>query len=155
MSARASTTSSSSATTPAFPKERIKVFLYEDLKDQEAFFAELFAFLGVDPGFRPDTSVRHRKASLPKSYALQHLVKQPGLAKAAVKQLVPAGARLRAKEWLASWNATAPERLDPDIRRDALRASLRRRLPPPRAADRKEPRAMVSLEAERTDLDAA
>lgn len=101
-----------------FPRERIKVLLYEDLKDQEAFFADLFAFLGVDPGFRPDTSVRHRKASLPKSYALQHLVKQPGPAKAALKRLVPPDTRARAKAWLASWNATAPERLDPDIRRD-------------------------------------
>ena len=101
-----------------FPKERIKVFLYEDLKDQEAFFAELFTFLGVDPAFRPDTSVRHRKAALPKSYALQHLVKQPGAAKTIFKQLVPAGTRARLKKWATSWNATAPERLAPEVRRD-------------------------------------
>lgn len=101
-----------------FPKERIKVFLYDDLKDQDAFFAELFAFLGVDPAFRPDTEVRHRKASLPKSYALQHLTKNPNAVKTVLKQLVPQSSRTRLKKWATSWNATAPERLAPEVRRD-------------------------------------
>lgn len=101
-----------------FPAERIRVFLYEDLKDQETFFTDLFTFLGVDPAFRPDTSVRHRKASQPKNYALQHLVKNPSAAKTIAKRLMPAGLRARAKGLASSWNATAPEKLAPEVRRD-------------------------------------
>lgn len=101
-----------------FPKERIKVFLYEDLRDQDAFFSEMFRFLGVNPDFRPDTSARSRKASLPKSYALQRLVKESGGAREVLKQLMPAGVRSRAKQWATSWNAKTPERLAPEIRRD-------------------------------------
>ncbi|WP_340110474.1 sulfotransferase [Pikeienuella sp. HZG-20] len=101
-----------------FPGERIKVFLYEDLKRPDAFFSELFTFLGVDPDFRPDTSVRHRTASHPKNYALQHLVKQESAAKAIFKRLVPKDARARARKWVASWNATTPERLAPEVRHD-------------------------------------
>ena len=101
-----------------FPREQIKVFLYEDLKDQAAFFSETFKFLGVDADFRPDTSARSRKASLPKSYALQRLVKEPSVAKAALTRLVPVGARSRAKEWAASWNSKTPGRLAPEVRRD-------------------------------------
>ena len=101
-----------------FPGSRIKVFLYEDLKEQDAFFTELFTFLGVDARFRPDTSVRHRKASLPKSLALQRLMKEPGIAETAVKRLLPAGARAKAKQWASSWNTKTPERLAPEVRRD-------------------------------------
>jgi len=100
-----------------FPPDRIKVFLYEDLKDQDTFFPDLFDFLGVDPDFRPDTSARHRKAQAPRSYALQQVVKQPSAAKSLVKQLVPAGARMKAREWIMSRNAVAPERLSPEVRR--------------------------------------
>jgi len=102
-----------------FPREQIKVFLYEDLKDAPAaFFAELFTFLGVDPAFRPDLSVRHRKASLPKSYLLQDFVKEPSMAKKVLKRFIPPDARTRAKTLAAAWNAKAPERLDPALRRD-------------------------------------
>lgn len=101
-----------------FARDRIKVFLYEDLKDQDAFFPELFTFLGVDPAFRPDTRARHRKAQHPKSYALQQAVKQPSAAKTLVKQLVPAGARARARTWIMSRNATTPESLSPQARHD-------------------------------------
>lgn len=100
-----------------FPKERIRIFLYEDLKDQERFFTDVFTFLGVDPCIRPDTSVRHRSAVRPRHYRLQQLVKQPGAVKTMVKTLVPERARIRARRAFTAWNATAPERLAPDTRR--------------------------------------
>ena len=42
-----------------FPAEQIRVYLYDDLlTDPEALWQDLFAFLGVDTDFRPDTSRR-------------------------------------------------------------------------------------------------
>lgn len=99
-----------------FPRDRIKVFLYEDLKDRDVFFSELFAFLGVDPAFRPDTSARHRKAQQPKSYALQQAIKQPSAGKALIKRLVPARARANLRRWAMARNATVPETLPPELR---------------------------------------
>lgn len=101
-----------------FARERIKVFLYEDLEDERVFFRELFAFLGVHPDFQPDTSVRRRQASLPASYALQRLVREPSGAKSLIKQILPATVRAKAKAWANSWNATVPERLAPEVRHD-------------------------------------
>jgi len=44
----------------AFGDNRMKVILYEDFKnDPRAVCAEIFAFLGVDAGFEPDTSATY------------------------------------------------------------------------------------------------
>jgi hypothetical protein len=43
-----------------FGARRIGVFLYDDLtRDPVAFMGDMFGFLGVDPAFLPDTSVRY------------------------------------------------------------------------------------------------
>lgn len=48
-----------------FPRERIRVYLFEDLKaDPAALMADLYAFLGVDPGFVPDTGRRHGRTGV-------------------------------------------------------------------------------------------
>jgi len=50
----------------AFPRERLKVYLYDDLvKDASALVADLFAFLGVDASFRPDMSRRYGRTGVP------------------------------------------------------------------------------------------
>ena len=47
------------------PRQNIKCFLYEDLVEQPAwFFTELFEFIGVDPGFTPDSSRRHNASGM-------------------------------------------------------------------------------------------
>ena len=44
----------------AFPREQVKVCVYDDLvADAPAFVRSIFEFLGVAPGFEPDTSRRH------------------------------------------------------------------------------------------------
>ena len=138
-----------------FPESQIKVFLYEDLKDQKAFFKELFTFLGVDARFQPDTSIRHRKASLPKSFALQRMMKEPGIAENAIKRLLPAGARAKAKQWASSWNTKTPEGLDPEVRRNLFERHFAEDCRRTRIPDRKEPRSMVSLEGPRAGLESA
>ena len=50
-----------------FDREQIRVVLFEDLvSDARGACRELFGFLGVDPGFAPDTSVEHNPGGLPR-----------------------------------------------------------------------------------------
>ena len=55
-----------------FPREQIRVYLYEDwLDDPFGMLGDLFRFLEVDDGFRPE--IRHRNVTLlPKSRRLHH-----------------------------------------------------------------------------------
>lgn len=47
----------------SFPREQIRIHLFEDLtNDPAAVAADLFSFIGVDPGFAPDTSRRHNRS---------------------------------------------------------------------------------------------
>ncbi|WP_170134088.1 sulfotransferase [Palleronia aestuarii] len=101
-----------------FPRDRIKVFLYDDLKDHDEFFTELFEFLGMDPAFHPDTSIHYRTASLPRNAILRDLVTKPSAAKSMLKRLLLAGARTLVKQRASAWNFRPPERLAPDTRRD-------------------------------------
>lgn len=58
-----------------FPVEQIKVVLFEDIKkDAVQVMQELYQFLGVDAGFRPDVSRHHQIGGLPKSQAKQTIV---------------------------------------------------------------------------------
>lgn len=48
----------------AFGKDRVLIVLYDDIrKDPVDVCRKIFAFIGVDPGFVPDTSVRHNDLS--------------------------------------------------------------------------------------------
>lgn len=52
-----------------FPREQVRIYIYEEaVRDPEPFVADLYAFLGVDPSFRPTALTRRVGAthSLPK-----------------------------------------------------------------------------------------
>jgi hypothetical protein len=54
--------------------EHIKVVLFDDLRaDTKGVMRELYEFLGVDPAFEPDVSVRHNTAAVPRSALLNSL----------------------------------------------------------------------------------
>ena len=79
-----------------FGPEQIKVYLYEDLKeDPVGMMQSIFRFLGVDDAFIPDTSLRHNASGIPKSRALQALINKPNALKSAIKPFVPEGMRRR------------------------------------------------------------
>lgn len=60
-----------------FGHEQIRVVLFEDLKkDPVGVTQTLYAFLGVDPTFVPDTSEQHNVGGVPKNMALQRTVTQ-------------------------------------------------------------------------------
>lgn len=69
-----------------FPKEQLKIFLYEDfLSDPRSVIRDVCEFLSVDPEFDPDFSARHNVTVTPKN----------ALAEKAAAILRPAGTQLR------------------------------------------------------------
>jgi hypothetical protein len=51
-----------------FSREQIGLFLYDDLvRSPQGLMQAIFAFLQVDPGFVPDTTVRFNRAGVPRS----------------------------------------------------------------------------------------
>lgn len=59
-----------------FKREQIRVYLYETLiHDPGAILQDIFNFLGVDPGFSPDMSVRYNVSGKQKSRIVQYIDK--------------------------------------------------------------------------------
>ncbi|MCB0115388.1 MAG: sulfotransferase [Caldilineaceae bacterium] len=57
-----------------FPRDQIRVFLYDDLcADATGLLKQIFAFIGVDEGFAPDTSTRHNTSAWPRQRLLRDL----------------------------------------------------------------------------------
>jgi hypothetical protein len=104
-----------------FPREQIAVYLYDDFQaDPRRVLRDLFGFLGVDPSFEPDMSVRHKVAGSPRSRALHTLLTRPNPAKGLAKRLMPPGWRARVYGALMQKNIVQ--------HRDRLRGDTRRRL---------------------------
>ena len=96
-----------------FPRERIRILLFEDLgRDPGAALRDLFAFLGVDPDFRTDTSVRHNPGGVARRAWLNDLLLRaaPALGPHAPAWLRRLGRRLR------DANEAPPPRLPPELR---------------------------------------
>jgi hypothetical protein len=76
-----------------FPRDRIRIFLYEEyLSDPHALFRGIFRFLGVDETFTPNLSVRYMESRIPRSFALNRVLRGSGLWHSA-KHWVPPGLR--------------------------------------------------------------
>lgn len=83
-----------------FPAEQIHVYLYEDLnRDAVGLAKSLFEFLGVDPQFTPDTSIRYNVSGVPKNpylHSIQGFLLSPNQpVKAMLKPLIPERLRKR------------------------------------------------------------
>ena len=62
-----------------FPRSQIHISYYEDLVSAPAqVLADLFTFLGVDPGFVPDISHHHNEPRIPKLSGATYLLKKWG-----------------------------------------------------------------------------
>ena len=73
-----------------FDRSRIRVYLYEDFnRDPEGTLTDVFRFLGVDDGFRPDLRTRFNASGRPRSARLQRLLTQPHPVKEAAKAVIP------------------------------------------------------------------
>jgi hypothetical protein len=81
-----------------FDREQIRVFLYDDFAaDPAAVLREVFAFLGVDPAFTPDTSVRYNITGTPRSRLVHAMVARPSVARDLLRPFVPTTLRRRVR----------------------------------------------------------
>jgi hypothetical protein len=94
-----------------FPREQIAVYLYDDFKARPvAVIQEMFRFLGVDPAFSPDVSIRYNVSGRPRSRLLHAALARPNAAKDLLKGLLPAGIRRRIRARLMQRNIQPTDR---------------------------------------------
>jgi hypothetical protein len=101
--------------TARFPRERLRIHLFEDLvRDPAALVAGLYAFLEVDPSFRPSLETRHnRSGGLIRGRWLRLLWTRTALLRAAVRPHAPL--RLRDAAFRAVTRRLEAPRLDPAL----------------------------------------
>jgi Sulfotransferase domain len=105
-----------------FPRDQIAVYLYEEFQARPlAIVQQMFAFLGVDPGFAPDVSLQHNVSGEPRSRLLHKALAHPNAAKDLVKGLLPEPTRRRMRARLMKWNILpTPPNLASETRRALL-----------------------------------
>jgi hypothetical protein len=63
-----------------FPRDRIRIYWFEEAwREPAGLMADLFEFLDVDAGFRPDTSRKHLARRVPRWAALNYFLKESQL----------------------------------------------------------------------------
>jgi hypothetical protein len=88
-----------------FPREQVSIHLYEDFEaDPRAVLRALFGFLGVDPTFTVDTSLRYNVSGRPRSRLLHAFLARPLAVKDLLKPLLPAPLRHRVRAKLMNRN---------------------------------------------------
>lgn len=81
-----------------FSREQIRVYLFEDLKnDPGALMHDLFVLLGVDDRFSPDSSRVFNPSGVPRSRLVHSLLFKPNVLKQLLKFALPAAALNRLK----------------------------------------------------------
>jgi Sulfotransferase family len=104
-----------------FGRERVKVFLYEDLSNVPiSVLQNTFRFLEVDDSIVPDVSLRRNISGSPRYKVLDSILRKPNPVKDALKTHLPAGLRWRlsgAFDELKTRNLTRPPAVEPGVRR--------------------------------------
>jgi hypothetical protein len=104
-----------------FGPERVRVIAQEDLRrDPAAVVAELFAFVGVDPGFAPRVDRTYHRSGAPRSRLLARALSSGPLG-ALARSLLPDGLRTRLRSRLQDAN-TGPRGAIDAASRESLRA---------------------------------
>jgi hypothetical protein len=102
-----------------FDRRQIKVMLLEDMeRDSGAFFAELFGFLGVDDGFRPELQ-RYNETGAARSLALHRVLYGSPTLKRWMRSVLPSSATYhlaRLQHRLRNANLSRSQALPPSLR---------------------------------------
>ena len=114
----------------AFDRDRIRVYLYEDLRsDPAGMVQDIFRFLEVDDSFAPDVSARHNVSGIPKSETLQAvylLLRRPNALRSVLRPLLPAKVRSkvrsRALSSIRKRNVARAPRMSPEVRAELTEA---------------------------------
>jgi Sulfotransferase family len=105
-----------------FPADHVKVCLFDDLRaDANGLLADIFEFLGVDPAFSPDTSVRHGQTGTINSTLARAVWTRSVTVRTALRPYIPAAIRDRALP-LASRSGLSRPNLEPELRTRMLAA---------------------------------
>jgi hypothetical protein len=103
-----------------FGRDRVAVYLDEDLRQAPVqVMARLYAFIGVDPTFRPDVSKRYNVGQgLPRSGGVQRLVYRRSPLKRLAQFVLPDAVRDAARRALLRLNQGERPALTPEERRE-------------------------------------
>jgi hypothetical protein len=108
-----------------FPREQVRVYLYEDLSDAPiSTVQDAFRFLKVDDSFVPDVSLRRNVSGHPKYKTLDGLLRSQSRIKHAAKIYLPARMRWRlskAFDDLKTRNLVEPPPLQSEVRRQLMK----------------------------------
>jgi Sulfotransferase family len=100
----------------AFPREQIRVLLFDDLRHDSAEYIQgVYRFLGVDPTFVPDFETPHAPGGIPVSTTLEGIFLRT--ARSSVKHYVPK----QAADWFRRLRARTmrqPPRLPTELRKE-------------------------------------
>ena len=81
-----------------FPKKNIKVYLYEELNDHpEQVLLDIYQFLGVDPTFKTDLTIRYNQSGIVKNKFLDKIYGQKGIINRTIKAILPSAAFYKLK----------------------------------------------------------
>lgn len=105
-----------------FGRERLGVYLYEDLEDDPpGLMRDVFGFLGVDSSFVPDAARRHNPSGVPKSRLVTSFLKRPNRVRDALKPLLPTRMRRGLSERLGRLNLGSAPGMRPRERERLVR----------------------------------
>jgi Sulfotransferase family len=101
----------------AFGRDRIDVFLFDDLReDPLRFVRRVYTAIGVDPDFEPDMHTPHNVGGMPSSRAIERLLTNKSLRRM-VDPWVPRRAADLARR-VRTRNLRKPPSLPPDLKRE-------------------------------------
>ena len=98
----------------AFGSDNFKVFLYDDLsKDASKLMTEIYSYLDVDSSFVPDTSKKSQVAQVPRSRAVNKLLKTSNpvrdLIASSLRVIMPLELRQKIRSSLVNLNSQGKE----------------------------------------------
>jgi len=101
-----------------FPREQLKIVFFEDLATSpRAFMQDLYSFLGVDDTFHPHVEKKYNVGGVPKSNALQTLIKGNFAIKTYAKKLIPSRLYEKVTQNIHAANQESAPDLPQDVRR--------------------------------------
>jgi hypothetical protein len=107
-----------------FPREQVRVYLYEDLSGAPiSTVQDALRFLEVDDSFVPDVSLRRNVSGYPKYNTLDRLLRSQSRVKHALKIYLPARLRWRLSEAfddLKTRNLVEPPPIQPEVRHQLI-----------------------------------
>jgi hypothetical protein len=103
----------------SFPKENIKVVIYEDFKkNQMRVYGEICNFIGVKSSFVPSMSAKHNKGGIPKNKIIWNLMMKQNIWKTLFNHLMPIKIRKMIKEKIEARNVNKKPQLDKNKRKE-------------------------------------